>query len=376
MGYDIFTQSDWLCKLSNMFGYTVSDFSVWLIIAVTCERYVVVYYPLKATSICDTTRAKRVITVILLILLACNAHFLWTVKVVTYTHDGDVVLRCSGAAQHAFVIDHVWPWVDALFYSFLPFVIITVVNVLIVRRIFYVHRHRDDLLRTGSVTSQQRPPPQANEGSTRMTIMLLTISFAFLLTTLPRTVAGICAAFYNQYRRDLARVAAFEFAHTVTDLLMYVNHSMNFFLYCATGQKFRHQLVWMMCYARSGGSIGGGGGGGAFKKRHSNRPKHMRKLACEPASGAGGSGGGGGGVVAAAAGGGRRSNNSGGGGSNAAQLAPFPHGYDGRPPSNAKLTMTVRKVKGDLTEMYTIVRPVGLDNNNCYSMIDKQRCPV
>ena len=31
---------------------------------------------------------------------------------------------------------------------------------------------------------------------------------------------------------------------------MYTNHSINFFLYCATGQKFRHQLIWMMRCAK------------------------------------------------------------------------------------------------------------------------------
>lgn len=345
-----------------MFGYTVSDFSVWLIIAVTCERYIVVCYPLKATSICDTSRAKRVISIILLVLLVCNAHFMWTVKVVEFTHDGDVVLRCSGTAQHAFVIDHVWPWVDALFYSFLPFIVISVVNVLIVRRIVHAHRHRDDLLRSGSVTSQQRPPPQSNEGSTRMTIMLLTISFAFLLTTLPRTVTSIAAAFFNQYRRDLARVAAFEFAHTVTDLLMYVNHSMNFFLYCATGQKFRHQLIWMVCYARSSSF---------YRRRHNTKQKLMRKLICEPLSANNGclgdgvvdNGGGEGkngcdeggmavpvGIdVIGAACNHRSSNNSVSGGQilNACQT----NNRDNQSPSH----MAVRKSKGDQTEMYAMI---------------------
>ena len=37
-GYDMRDQADWVCKLTNVIGYTVSDFSVWLIIAVTIER--------------------------------------------------------------------------------------------------------------------------------------------------------------------------------------------------------------------------------------------------------------------------------------------------------------------------------------------------
>lgn len=37
-------------------------------------------------------------------------------------------------------------------------------------------------------------------------------------------------------------------ALAATDLLMYANHAVNFFLYCATGQKFRHQLCSVVCF--------------------------------------------------------------------------------------------------------------------------------
>lgn len=32
-------------------------------------------------------------------------------------------------------------------------------------------------------------------------------------------------------------------ARTVSELLMYTNHSINFFLYCAAGEKFRRELA-------------------------------------------------------------------------------------------------------------------------------------
>lgn len=37
-GYELMAQADWTCKLTCVVSYTVSDFSVWLIIAVTVER--------------------------------------------------------------------------------------------------------------------------------------------------------------------------------------------------------------------------------------------------------------------------------------------------------------------------------------------------
>jgi hypothetical protein len=64
-------------------------------------------------------------------------------------------------------------------------------------------------------------------------------------------ITSILADFFNMHHKNNLRIVAkFSLARTITELLMYVNHSMNFFLYCATGQKFRHQLVWMICYAK------------------------------------------------------------------------------------------------------------------------------
>ncbi|GFO03753.1 FMRFamide receptor [Plakobranchus ocellatus] len=42
------------------------------------------------------------------------------------------------------------------------------------------------------------------------------------------------------------RLAQFTLTRTITELLMYANHSVNFFLYCATGNKFRQQVLSLM----------------------------------------------------------------------------------------------------------------------------------
>lgn len=79
----------------------------------------------------------------------------------------------------------------------------------------------------------------------------LTISFTFLVTTLPLTVVSIAAAFVSRTAGpDALTASRFELARTIAELLMYANHAINFYLYCATGQKFRRQLIWTVCYSR------------------------------------------------------------------------------------------------------------------------------
>jgi len=79
--------------------------------------------------------------------------------------------------------------------------------------------------------------------------LLLAVSFTFVAATLPRCAALIATEFVSRSlyaddpALDQARVyGSVRLALAATDLLMYANHAVNFFLYCATGQRFRRQL--------------------------------------------------------------------------------------------------------------------------------------
>ncbi|KAL8582417.1 hypothetical protein ACOMHN_057644 [Nucella lapillus] len=257
--------SQWLCKVTVSLSYTASDLSVWLIIAVTVERYIVVCFPLKASRMITTARAKKVILALVALMLVLNLHFFWTVRVVERPLDGRAVGKCQAAPRHQHLVNEVWPWVDACIYSFLPFLAILVLNVLIIREVVQARQHRLRLqtpdhhyhgqmirFRAGGATQ-----PPRNELSTcrrvcgpgegmKLTFMLLTVSFAFLLTTLPMNVSLIVTAFWQHQRHSLTHTVRFQLAKTVAELLMYLNHAINFALYCATGHKFRQQIVHLL----------------------------------------------------------------------------------------------------------------------------------
>lgn len=71
-----------------MIGYTFSDYAVWLLVAVTMERYVIVMWPLRASAVCVRSRALGLCACLFLVLLAANSHFAWTVGL--HTELGDV----------------------------------------------------------------------------------------------------------------------------------------------------------------------------------------------------------------------------------------------------------------------------------------------
>ncbi|ESO04496.1 hypothetical protein HELRODRAFT_184234 [Helobdella robusta] len=148
------------------------------------------------------------------------------------------------------------------------------------------HRHQAKLThqsasRLSSVEQASRM--EQNETNRMLSIMLLTISFAFILMTLPRNIYFLFVYWSNYskhsellsspgsadedalgknissseggagiYNDDQSHTHAnLLLASTLTEMLMFLNHSSNFFLYCATGQKFRMELKKMLLSWRS-----------------------------------------------------------------------------------------------------------------------------
>ena len=184
------------------------------------------------------------------LMLALNLHFFWTTQIRLYKHGGESIQQCDGAAGYQTLVVLVWPWVDAAVYSFLPFVVIMFLNVRIIRRVLAALAKRRSLSHPpeGKVDSPGGSTRRGGgESSTRLTVMLLCISFTFLAMTLPVNIVLIATGFWNKSQFDVARTAKFKLVRTITELLMYANHSSNFFLYCATGQKFRRQICLLLC---------------------------------------------------------------------------------------------------------------------------------
>jgi len=85
----------------------------------------------------------------------------------------------------------------------------------------------------------------------RVTFMLLVVSIAWILLTTPYAVFTFCVP---NFSADARTRATQKLVYNVCFLMMYVNHAVNFFLYCVTGRKFRVELREMLVSICSRGS--------------------------------------------------------------------------------------------------------------------------
>ena len=235
-------QSIWGCKLIHFVVYTVSVSSAWLLIAVTVDRYIATVHGIHAMTMCTQRRAVKVITCIVACVTILHLHFTWTMGL----RESEKGYTCRSAVKYEYLVDHIWPWIDGLMYCFAPFTIIATLNTLIIVQVAKSrrNRHRVSEYRCNGASSPSR---SISTNSYHVTFMLLVVSFTFLVCTLPTAVFAIYRdVFVAHYGGNLQQLANMVLFRTVSKLLLYVNHSINFYLYLLSGQRFRQEMCAMI----------------------------------------------------------------------------------------------------------------------------------
>lgn len=235
-GNDALSLSSTACKVFNFLSYTFFDVSVWLLVLMTIERFLVVRFPLHAPKISSIARARVAVIALTVFMALVNVHFIWTVHL-------DEQDRCVYIQEFEHFHDNVWPWIDATVYSFLPFVLLLTFNILII----VIHRHSVILRRTTLNISKPRTRERiSNQGTQlRLSAMLLLVSFTFLLLSAPNVLLICLRHKYFDFSvqvNDFRDIAIYRLVSVTTMFCLYLNHAVNFFLYCITGQMFRREL--------------------------------------------------------------------------------------------------------------------------------------
>ena len=170
-GYCLVWLPNWLCKLQITTKYIVTDFSVYLIIAVTVERFISVLFPMKSLILSSSRKPTYIlISVIFLVITLLHGHMIYTYKSsITYYQSYPIttcdVERYSNGTLVYPGYTYIWNICDLLFYSVIPFMAIAILNTVIIKGII-----------TRPVVNEiYNNSGNANLHEKKITIMLLTI---------------------------------------------------------------------------------------------------------------------------------------------------------------------------------------------------------
>ena len=143
---------------------------------------------------------------------------------------------CSPApdSQYTIFMDKIWIWVDMCLYSLIPFIIMAICSIIIIREI----RQKTSLpLGSNLLTSNKILMKKRSKRNKQLLLILVVTNLYFIATSLPLCLMMI---YYKMYDQDETEA---HFSQTLLHVLAYSNNAVNFVFCSLFSQKYRLVLT-------------------------------------------------------------------------------------------------------------------------------------
>lgn len=236
--------STFSCRFHNLLTYYLHQLASWTLILLTIERSVAVCCPLRCRELCSKRRILLSWCCIAVILFAANSFFLVGFDLLPEAENGrsgndtttDAVVTyvCYVRSEWSHFFEDQWCWIDAFLGDFFPFAAVLIGNIVTVTKIKHSRKAR-----LGQLNSATR----LKEKMASTTAMLISVSFLFLLLTLPIDAFIIYYAYSGTAAFSDRDQAIYDFGYAVVTMLYYTNNALDFLMYLVSGRKFRQALL-------------------------------------------------------------------------------------------------------------------------------------
>lgn len=233
------------CKFHWFIVYVSTQFSSWMLICVTVERALSTLMPHKRHLRYNVKGASIAVVVTLGVLMCLDAHYLFGyANVETSNENVTVIEKCvpTTSAYYTFAI-YTWTWIDLCVFYLIPMCVLIIGNSLIIFKVLQSNR------RSRAVVAPATGRPNSDHKMSSLTTSLLLVSVLFIVCITPVVVYPIGEPYWSEGASD-EKLALMFFWNTMANLLMYVNHSVNFLLYFLSGSRFRNEVKKLLCRRR------------------------------------------------------------------------------------------------------------------------------
>lgn len=230
------------CKLIS-FLYSFSlQLSSWCLVLLTLDRLAAVTFIFSYPSWSKKFHIIKIFIGVVVILFLANIHL------VIFVTSNETLVKTSGrnltrkyfcsvdSNKYPFYDKYVYSYWDiyhATIYNWLPFLIILVSNIIIIIKLNY-YRYRN-------FSGSKRSLNQTNSSSIRpfqLTIMLLTVAFAFLILTCPISIFMVI--FYSTSNESQYKLA---YIRVILRYIAYIHNAISFYLYIGLSNEFRREFI-------------------------------------------------------------------------------------------------------------------------------------
>ena len=209
------------CKLAYFCWYFFRQYSSALLVMMSIEKFIALYFPFKTRDICTVKTAKWASGIAFVIFFFLNIFWFFVVK-----EKRDIGARNSACVYEEFFWKYVLTFsnLNSVLYSYGPFAIMGFTNTAIIYKFV---RAKLASKHGGTESTNQALSNVAMRG----TAILITVTMAFIILTGPANIiSGITVNIHP---------LLLPFLYLGVGL----NHSINGLLYCIVGSQFRKELM-------------------------------------------------------------------------------------------------------------------------------------
>lgn len=143
------------CKLLYFLIYVLGYTNVWILVIMTADKFLAVWFPLKASYIFNITRAKYVCLILLSLSSIISFHHFWTIK----SHQNPQNLQqffCFYDPNYDKSIQRLWRFIDFVIWCCLPFILIFTLSILIIYKLRQKRtRSQEHILKRTSIKNDE-----------------------------------------------------------------------------------------------------------------------------------------------------------------------------------------------------------------------------
>ena len=225
-----------LCKFL-VFVTTVNGLiSIWLLVVLSIERYIILKYPFQGKIFYKTKTSIKILVLIISVIVTMNIPFLVpSVIRSTYSNYTLSLYMCNINPKFYFYM----LFNNLLFFSFIPFLILFIFNILL---IYLLAQQKKTQRRLFILPNMPHISLKQEKKFKEKTIFLILVSFFLIFTLSPRYIVQILLFF-----DFLKNFSVFSITKCLIVLEMF-NFSFNFFFYILCSKTSRCEFFLIFYY--------------------------------------------------------------------------------------------------------------------------------
>jgi len=220
------------------------------------ERFIAVYFPMQARTICTIKNTCIAIALSYIVTLILFVPFTLKYKSVTFQFNENTtrtVMNKTSLYANNMTFYSAYGTTLNIIFRFAPLLIIVILNILMIRAVHKTWRSRRTMSSLKDTPSSLRLSSRSNRhmkysDQNHITIMLIIVSFVFVTCILPGALHSIATHIWPRVYTPYGGMKNLYICiSTATFLLETINSSMNFLIYIVCYRKFRQCYKEKFC---------------------------------------------------------------------------------------------------------------------------------